>query len=173
MADPPFHPSQLTASTWDTTIRDLEDEETTLAARLAQVREQLDWWRKGRALYARDTDGAAPDAHPEARATEADPPAAAPAAKPSLRQAILRVMLDKPPEDGRERHWRSKEVIEEVERRGWLPGGTNPHNLVRRMLRAMVEDEGPLLKPEYGTFALAPSIRDREYSELPVGGRMR
>jgi hypothetical protein len=171
-----FDPSLLPPSYFDERIRTLDRRVKTLTAELHTVEEQLVWWRNGRKLFAteRDEDVALSDEQhavdPNSRTT--DLPAPQPPhngsgqPKPTVRRAVLRIMLNRPPINGEEVVWRASEVITEVERCGWLPNGKNAANVVRRMLRELSTEGGPLLKPGYGLFQLAPSTRD---GEMAVG----
>jgi len=165
----PRHAASLPPSYFDARIRALESREASQSKDLAQTRAQLEWWRNGRALFVHDESGGSyvqQEADPDSRVTELVPPddvLNAAGTKPTVRQSIVAVMRSRPPIDAEEQPWRSQEVINEIERRGWMRTGKTAPNQVRRMMRKLAEDEhGPLVKLDYGTFALSPSARNGE-----------
>jgi hypothetical protein len=168
MSSPAFDPSQLPPSYFDMRIQALERHVDALTHELKQAQAQLDWWRNGRALFAEaDDDEAEADRASVSPEAEAIPETAQESGKrPTVRAAILRIMLDKQPINGEEQDWRANAVISEMTHRGWMPGGKNAANVVRRMLRDMSGEDGQLVKAGYGTFKLAPSTRD---GRMPVG----
>jgi hypothetical protein len=76
--------------------------------------------------------------------------------KPTVRQAVALVMIASQPE----RLWRPAEVIEEIDRQGWLPRAKTAHQMVRNRMISML-DRGELVKRDPGGYyQLAPEIRN-------------
>lgn len=76
--------------------------------------------------------------------------------KPTIRQAIILAMKAHPPE----RLWKPADVIDEMERRKWLPEAKTAHQMVRNRMLAMLE-RGELVRRDPGGFyQLAPDVRN-------------
>ena len=166
----PTTPTDLSASFFDERIKVLEEREDELKEQLAKVSQELAWFREGRALFgegpkddgtASETGGKTTELVPSTEVLQSK------GTKPTLRQAILRSLLDREADSrGRELQWQVPMVISELKARGWLPGGKNGENMVRHMLGDMVK-RGQLVRPAYGKYALAPAMRR---AELSAGG---
>lgn len=178
-----FDPTALPAAFYDERIGSLQRREAELASELGQVRKQLDWWREGRSLFVEgsaDRPGL-PDGGKEKvetggnqqnGSTEILPSTdffVSSGTKPSLRQAIMRVMLDEPAQaNGTETGWTVPAIVGALRARRWEPGGKNVDNMVRHMLGDMVK-RGQLERPGYGAYALAPDVRPGIFHDKTEG----
>jgi hypothetical protein len=167
-----FDPAHLPRTVFDDRISELQQRVASLEDQLNHAQEQLDWWLKGLELFAAANgaqdetlfEDAQVTVDPESRIVEMVPSTAvlqSPGMKPRLRQAVLRAMLDRPSANGRESRWPAADLIAELDARGWLPNGKSAENMVRHMLRDLVK-RGQLVKPGYGTYALAPKTRSEQ-----------
>src|SRR4051812_29394333 len=109
----------LSPSDFEEWIRTLEESLTDLRAEIRKAEERLAWARKGRSLFVPSSEqaGDAPS-----RPSEPSTPSAGGlnGIPPTLREAVLRVFLDRPA-GAREPTWTANKVIKELERRGWMP----------------------------------------------------
>jgi len=157
-----FDPTEASPADFDQHIAALEKQLAEQTAAAERTRDRLQWFRDGRQLFA--GDGAADGQDAEAKA---DPNSRVVGLaresfngkKPNLRQAILVLMLERPPEHGRELEWPAKDVIVGLEREGWMPSGSNAENIVRNMLRDMAK-RTQLDRPNYGTYRLTRKMRE-------------
>jgi len=143
-------------------ITALEAKEEMLKAALAEVTHELDWARDGLKIYGSPTNGSNPaQASPVTETVPSTEAFEAMGTKPKLRQAILRVMLDREPSGGHEATWQLAAMMDALHQRGWGPNGKNAENIVRHMMGDMVK-RGQLTRPVVGAYMLSPAIRAGE-----------
>lgn len=159
-----FDPTTLPRSAFESRIAALEGRQAEQEAALKKTAAELSWWREGLALFAAESESGetpADVAIPKeiartngSRSTSGPDPIAA--SNPTVRQAIVRVML----EDER-KEWAAGDIITALKERGWMPGGEYAENTARTKLRALVK-QGAVKKVRYGHYALHPSVRNGE-----------
>jgi transposase-like protein len=76
-------------------------------------------------------------------------------AAPNLRQAIAMAYMKAPLDTT----WRPAELIDELDRLGWLPSARSASQMVRNRIRSMVE-RGELRQEKDGRYRLDPAIRN-------------
>ncbi len=134
----------------------INDKIVTLRNRLSAVEDELDrlraeleWWETGQRLFGGGTP-------PAEAGSEADPAGVTASAespnseKPTLRNAIREVLGQEP-----RKTWKSEAVIEELQRRGWIPSGDNAAHHVRSML-AQMHRKGQARRMGRGMYRLPP-----------------
>ncbi|HEX4436099.1 MAG TPA: hypothetical protein VH061_04815 [Solirubrobacteraceae bacterium] len=145
------HRAQIPAAAFREELDEIELKRRELREQDQRLARRADWLRQG--LEYEDGPGG------EGSVQEVVPPPAVFASgktRPTIRQAIVLAMLAFPPE----RVWRPAEVIEELDRRGWLPAAKSSHQMIRNRMLSMVE-RGELLKRDPGGFyKLADDIRN-------------
>lgn len=70
--------------------------------------------------------------------------------KPPLRDAILRIMRERPTST-----WPARKVIDELAKRNWLPDGKNAEHITRSRLADM-QKKGQLRRVDRGRYRLPP-----------------
>lgn len=135
-------------------LAEVEAERRELAAADGRLTRRQAWIEQGIEYMA----GAEMDGRVTASIHEVVPPAEVfdAGGRPTIRQAIVMTMKDSAPE----RIWKPAEVIEELDRRGWLPEAKTAHQMIRNRMLAMVES-GELVKREPGGYyQLAEDVRN-------------
>jgi hypothetical protein len=118
-------------------VQELREEIERTRQELNQLTDELEWWMAGRKFFGPSQDTGANSGVAEA--------------KPTLREAIRRVMSERPTST-----WPAERVIEELRGRSWLPSGKNAEHTVRSML-ANMKNQNQLKRVGRGRYRLAPS----------------
>lgn len=137
-----FDPRQITAQEYRDRVRTLEARLVREEQACRKTEAELDWVRTGVELFVA---GDAP--------TETAPPLTGGVStngnKPSLREAILRVMGEKPGKP-----WKAPELMGVLEQRGWMPNSPeHAEHIVRSRLSTLTK-AGELRKVGYGLYKL-------------------
>jgi hypothetical protein len=144
-------PTQISQGSYESKIREIHERRQCLAQEDASLAREQQWLEEGLALFAR------PASEPE-NVQEIIPPRVVfenRRTKPTLRQAIVLVFKDAPPE----RAWKPSEVIEALEQRGWMPEARSGSQMVRNRLGSMIEN-GDLVRDALGNYSLDPAVRN-------------
>jgi len=113
-SEPPISEEVISAK-----VRELRSLIEAQEEQLDRMREELQWWETGQRLFG---------GPPEPTVTHE---VGSNGSKPSLREGITAVLADGPAV------WKTEDVIEELQRRDWLPNGKNAAHHVRSMLAEM------------------------------------
>ncbi len=146
-ADAPISPSVINDK-----IATLRNRLSAVEDELDRLRAELEWWETGQRLFG---DGTPPaEAGSDAPETTAAFAGSLNGEKPTLRNAIREVLGQEP-----RKTWKSEAVIDELQRRGWIPSGDNAAHYVRSML-AQMHRKGQARRMGRGMYRLPPEATD-------------
>jgi len=136
-------------------IRSLGKEVDDAEEYLDRLRQELEWYVRGRRLFGDSVQNPATDPLPgiaEERETSDDTEIVGGEenGKPTLRDAILDVLGQEP-----RKTWQMEAVIEELRRHDWLPGGKNAEHHTRSKLAEM-HRKGLARRMDRGRYRLPP-----------------
>jgi hypothetical protein len=166
--NPVFEPRSAPASFYDEQIKRLAVRLQEEMGAASKTEQELRWWQEGRRIFG-DEGGAEESADGRdqlgvASETNEITPAAIvfeTGAKPTIRQAIMRVLLD-----SSEPALRASAITDQIEQLRWAPDGKFWKNSIRNKLGDLVK-AGELVKVDVGVYALSDAVRARE--GLPTG----
>jgi hypothetical protein len=132
----------------------VEAERRELAAADGRLARRQAWIEQGIEYMS----GGGTDGHVTASIREVVPPAEVfdDGGRPTVRQAIVMAMKDSAPE----RIWKPAEMIEELDRRGWMPEAKTAHQMIRNRMLAMVESGELVKRDPGGYYQLAGDVRN-------------
>jgi hypothetical protein len=131
-------------------INRLRKEASAKEDELNSLRAELEWWETGQQLF-----GEAPEEPTDRLPLEtSEETTATNGAKPSLRTRILLILSQEP-----RKTWKTEDVIAEMGKRDWLPGGEYAEHHVRSMLGQM-HRKGQARRMGRGMYRLPPKPKD-------------
>jgi hypothetical protein len=126
----------------DAKIDEVRDQVNQHRAALDQSLAELEWLETGRQFVGSDGGNATGTRSKETTSSQNG--------RPTLREAILRVMGEKP-----SRTWPASAVIRDLKKRNWLPSGEFGEHHTRSMLARMYRSN-ELKRPKRGHYRLPP-----------------
>lgn len=128
-------------------VREVRKVVDALEDQLDHAKAELEWLEAGRKLLGFDEQRAEQPAELELEIEDA---ASANGTVPSLRNRVLIVLGQEP-----RKRWKTKEIVDEMRRREWLPKGEYGEHHVRSMVARMGR-KGEIRKVAHGVYRLPP-----------------